>query len=394
MAVARAYVNPAVLAWARIRAGAAIGDVARAASVAPEVAHAWENGHRSPTFTQARRVASCLHVPFGTLWLPEPPNEDPLPPDFRATGGARPHAPSVALRDEIARVRLLQAWYRDWLDEHDAARLPFVASADINDAPDAVASSIDATLGGLEAIRTSYGGEDFVREITRACERAGIVVISNGVVGHDTHRPLSVDEFRGFVLVDDLAPVVHLNRRDAPTARAFTLAHELAHVWFGQSGIDRPDGTDDPASMPSRDLLWQVERACNRVAAALLMPEGAVRAHASITGPANDVIASVANAFRVSLAAAHFRLHGLGIVSEPWTPLAGEWSDTGLRPAEQSGGNFYRTAVVRTGAPIMRALLDAVDSGARSVVEVTRLLGVGRDKVDGLRASLTASRAS
>ena len=204
MAVARAYVNPEVLAWARIRAGAAIGDVARAASVAPEVAHAWENGHRSPTFTQARRVASRLYVPFGTLWLPEPPNEDPLPPDFRATGGARTHAPSVALRDEIARVRLLQAWYRDWLDEHDAARLPFVASADINDAPDAVASSIAATLGGLEAIRTSFGGEDFVREITRACERAGIVVISNGVVGHDTHRPLSVDEFRGFVLVDDL----------------------------------------------------------------------------------------------------------------------------------------------------------------------------------------------
>jgi hypothetical protein len=124
------------------------------------------------------------------------------------------------------------------------------------------------------------------------------------------------------------------------------------------------------------------------------MPESAVRAHASITGPANDVIASVANAFRVSLAAAHIRLDGLGIISEPWTPLAGEWSDTGLRPAEPSGGNFYRTAVVRTGAPIMRALLDAVDSGARSVVEVTRLLGVGRDKVDGLRASLTASRAS
>ena len=214
------------------------------------------------------------------------------------------------------------------------------------------------------------------------------------MVGHDTHRPLSIEEFRGFVLVDDVAPVVHVNRRDAPTARAFTLAHELAHVWFGQSAIDRPDGIDDPTAGPSSELLWQVERACNRVAATLLMPEGAIREHASIAGPASDVVASIANAFRVSRAAAHIRLHGLGIVSEPWTPLVGAWSDTGLRPAEQSGGNFYRTAVVRTGAPIMRALLDAVDSGARSVVEVTRLLGVGRDKVNGLRASFTASHAS
>ena len=394
MAVARAYVNPAVLAWARSRAGFAISDVARAASVAPEVAFAWENGDRSPTFTQARKVASRLHVPFGTLWLPQPPDEDPLPPDFRTSGDPHPQAPSIALRDEIARVRLLQAWYRDWLDEHDAARLPFVASAEISHAPETVASSIDAALGGLDAIRRRHGDEDFVREITRACEHAGIVVISNGVVGHDTHRPLSIDEFRGFVLVDDLAPVVHLNRRDAPTARAFTLAHELAHVWFGQSAIDRPDGTDDPASSPSPERVRQVERACNRVAASLLMPEGAVREHASITGPASDVIGSIANAFRVSRAAAHIRLHGLGIVSEPWTPLAGAWPDDGMRPSERSGGNYYRTAVVRTGAPIMRALLDAVDSGARSVVEVTRLLGVGRDKVDGLRATLSVSLPS
>ena len=65
-----------------------------------------------------------------------------------------------------------------------------------------------------------------------------------------------------------------------------------------------------------------------------------------------------------------------------------------MRPSERSGGNYYRTAVVRTGAPIMRALLDAVDSGARNVVEVTRLLGVGRDKVDGLRATLSVSLPS
>lgn len=323
MAVARAYVNPAILVWARTRAGADIGDVARAAAVRPDVVQAWEDGRAEPTFLQARKVAARLHVPFGLLWLPVPPIDAPLPTDFRGVAGAPPPTPSLGLRDEIARVRVLQAWYREWLEEHDADPLPFVRSADPDDPAEAVAASIDATLGGLDAIRRSHGGEDFVREVLRSCERARLVVISNGVVGHDSHRPLSVDEFRGFVLVDDLAPVIYLNRRDAPTARAFTLAHELAHVWFGVSAIDRPDGTVGMAPGQVEDVRRRVERACNRVAAALLMPETTVRAHASAIAVGDGVVESVARAFRVSRAAARVRLHDLGVVAEPWIPLDG-----------------------------------------------------------------------
>lgn len=74
---------------------------------------------------------------------------------------------------------------------------------------------------------------------------------------------MDVNEFRGFVLIDKFAPVIFLNGRDAPSALVFTLAHELAHVWLGISGVDDLDiyGND-----PTEVL-------CNKIAAEILVPE-------------------------------------------------------------------------------------------------------------------------
>jgi Zn-dependent peptidase ImmA (M78 family) len=108
-----------------------------------------------------------------------------------------------------------------------------------------------------------------VRALRVAAEAAGVFVVTNGIVGNNTHRKLDVDEFRGFVLVDDLAPFIFINGADGKAAQMFTLAHELAHVWCGQSGV-----FDLRDLQPTGD---DVEQVCNKIAAEFLAPAGELR---------------------------------------------------------------------------------------------------------------------
>src|SRR5262249_30123596 len=131
--------------------------------------------------------------------------------------------------------------------------------------PDIVAADMRDTFGIDDELREEAQSSDqFLRAYVRRVEATGILVLRAGVVESNTHRPLRVDEFRGFVISDELAPLVFINARDAKTAQIFTLTHEIAHLWFGQSGISSPAEYRGPESA--------TERLCNRVAAESLVP--------------------------------------------------------------------------------------------------------------------------
>ena len=126
---------------------------------------------------------------------------------------------------------------------------------------------MSAVLSIEQIRRTSHTWDEFLRELTRSAEATGILVMRSGIVGGNTRRKLSVNEFRGFVISDDLAPLVFINGRDSKAAQIFTLVHELVHVWIDRSGISNPDPKDVPA-----ELRNTVETFCNSVAAEVLVP--------------------------------------------------------------------------------------------------------------------------
>ena len=216
--------------------GMDIGAAALAAGVQAEQFERWETGDGLPTFRQAQNIAQALHAPFGFFFLPQAPVEEPLLPDLRTVGGRPVGSPSVDLLETVKQALQRQAWYIEYQQEQGAAALPFVAKFKLDASTQAVAADIRAMLGvALEQGQRRW--DDYQRALIQGAEKAGVLVMRSGMVGNNTHRKLDVSEFRGFAISHALAPVVFINAADAPTARLFTLMHELAHIWFGSSGI-------------------------------------------------------------------------------------------------------------------------------------------------------------
>src|SRR5262249_43356016 len=147
---------------------------------------------------------------------------------------------------------------------------------------------------------------DAVGELRRAIEGLAIMAVINGVVGNNTHRKLSVEEFRGFALSDDYAPLVFVNGADAKSAQMFTLAHELAHILLGEIAV-----TDvGPASRPTQCL----EAWCDRAAAEFLVPAQELKVYWQHIRREAQPFVLIAREFKVSPIVAGRRAMDLGLV--------------------------------------------------------------------------------
>jgi DNA-binding Lrp family transcriptional regulator len=69
-----------------------------------------------------------------------------------------------------------------------------------------LSQDIRRTLGLKDGWASKQGTwQEALRNLIKKLEDIGIIVVINRVVGNNTHRKLDVDEFRGFVLIDDYA---------------------------------------------------------------------------------------------------------------------------------------------------------------------------------------------
>ncbi|MGV3593409.1 MAG: ImmA/IrrE family metallo-endopeptidase [Gammaproteobacteria bacterium] len=260
MAPIQAKINTDMLSWARERAQMSISALAEKMSIAEGKLAAWEQGEKYPTFKQAKTFAAKTHIPFGYLYLATPPEETLPIPDLRTVGGEGPKRPSAELIDIVNIILRRQQWYREFMLDQKAHKLRFIGKYDVNASVDVIVEDVRATLKA-PAIVNRGSWEEYFTTLVSKIEDIGILVMRQGDVGHHS-RPLSVTEFRGFAISDDVAPVIFINQADAPNPRLFTLIHELAHVWLGTSGVSdaRPD------TKRREEIL------CNAVAAEFLVP--------------------------------------------------------------------------------------------------------------------------
>ncbi|MEG3617384.1 XRE family transcriptional regulator [Magnetovibrio sp. PR-2] len=260
------WLNPEMLEWARNWRGLTLDDVAERFKKTPEQIRAWELNEASPTVKQARKLAKLYSRSFSEFFLPSPPDV-PKPitlPDFRL------HKDVLDASHEWE-VEQLQQWVEtqreaaiDLFQEvgEAPAEIDSKLFFSLRDEPEAAAEIARKTVGfskddqfGLKKAE-AYTLPNILRD---RLEAIGILTLRHSQLKHYGIRGMCIAEF-------PLPTIVFT--KESPTAQAFTVAHEFAHILLKASGVTGPKSKDYD-SVPE-------ERWCDRFAAAFLMPKSLV----------------------------------------------------------------------------------------------------------------------
>ena len=363
--------QPEVLRWARERAKLQPEELANKMGVKrPERVLEWENDG-AISVAQIDKLAKCTYTPLGFLYLDEPPDERLPITDFRTREGTPP--PSPDLLETVYLMQRRQAWMRDELIQDGTEPLDFVGAYELSSQPECVANAMRETLQLTDGwAETQSTLSDALRFLQNQLDANGVLVCFNGVVGNNTHRKLIPNEFQGFALADEYAPLVFVNSADFKAAQIFTLAHEFAHLFIGESGVSCFEALQ-PASN-------EAEEFCNEAAAEFLVPEEELYALCPHVERANDRYQAIAGRFKVSSVVAARRALDLDLIGrDVFFRLYQEYDDKeqrSIRESEVSGGNFWSIQRWRIGPRFAAAIVRAVRERRMLYREAYNLTGL------------------
>jgi Zn-dependent peptidase ImmA (M78 family) len=390
-------VNPDILKWARETAGltleeaAAKLDIGEARDVpGPDRLAAYEAGEREPSRPLLVRMAKQYRRPLLMFYMSEVPKLGERGQDFRTLPPEHSRTQDALVDALIRDVRARQEMVRAALeDEDEAIRLPFVASMTMRDGVQAVLQSIREKLDlDLEQYRGretgNYGSVGFAYLRTQA-EKAGIYVLLIGNLGSH-HTSLDVELFRGFALADDIAPFIVINDQDAETAWAFSLLHELCHIWLGATGISGAN----PATA--------VEQFCNDVAGRFLLPENEIDTLRDLRGAGIDAVAARISDFaeyrHISRSMVAYKLYREGIIQHDlWSSLTAfyrnQWRTNREAQRERNrdrvgGPNYYVVRRHRLGEALVSFTRRMLAERVLSPSKAGKILGVKPSNVYGV----------
>ena len=373
--------QPKLLRWARERAGLDTAELAGKLKVKPERVLDWECSGRI-SIAQADALAKRTYTPLGFLYLSKPPDESLPIVDFRTVGDGPLEQPSPDLIETVFAMQRRQEWMRDELIiEYETPALSFVGKFTPTEDPGIVADSMREVL----AVKRDWAAENpnwesAMHFLQERIESVGVLLVINGVVGNNTHRKLDPEEFQGFVLSDEYAPLIFVNNADYKSAQMFTMAHELAHIFIGESGLSSFEYLQ-----PSDHA---VEQFCNQTAAEFLVPEQSLRTYWPEVSHMADPYTQAARQFKVSSIVVARRTLDLSLISrdaffEFYSGYQGhEWRSA---QKSQEGSNFWNTQKWRIGTRFAAAVVRAVREDRLTYKEAYSLTGLRGDAFEKMQ---------
>lgn len=358
-------INNNLLIWAIERAGINIDEVSR---TIPSFS-SWLLGKKKPTAKQLEKFAQKVHLPFGYLFLENPP-EEKLPIPFFRTLSSQEYKININIYDSVLLLQQRQSWLTDYLKENNYLQLNFVGKfsnkPDINDVVNDIRKTLKIDEDWAKEFSTWEKAKD---HLTQLIEDAGIITTFSSIVGNNTRRNIKVDDCRGFVLVDDYAPFMFINSADSKSAQMFTMAHELAHIWIGQSA-----GFDFRQLQPANN---QTEVLCDKIAAEFLVPAKSIED----SWQAVKDISQLARYFKVSQIVIARRLLDLGKISKnEFITFYDNYINQDFARSEnrEGGGDFYKTQRKRLSVRFLSFVNQAVKENkllVRDAYNLTNLKG-------------------
>lgn len=381
-------VNPVIMRWARETAGLNVEEAAEKIGlnaargiVASDRLIMLEAGEVEPTRPLLLKMASLYRRPILTFYLANPPAVAARGEDFRTLPTEFAQRDAALVDTLLREVRARQDMVRAVLEaEEEADRLGFVGSLQGQRDPKAIAAAIRRSLDfDLQIFRHGSGrgtlkGFAYLRD---RAEAAGIFVLLIGNLGNH-HSTLNVELFRGFALADPIAPFVVINDQDSEQAWSFTLLHELAHIWLGQTGVS--------GGRPSN----AVETLCNDVAGRILLPTAEIAGEANLIGAAQERvvarISAIAESRQVSHSMVAYKLYREGIIDQRmWFSVTALFRQQWLRSKaaqrerarENEGGpSYYVVRRHKLGNRLVELAKRMLADGALSPSKAGTILGV------------------
>ncbi|MCU7878963.1 MAG: ImmA/IrrE family metallo-endopeptidase [Candidatus Thiodiazotropha sp. (ex Lucinoma borealis)] len=385
-------INHQILVWARNQASLSPDEACSALKLsdgkketALEKLAGYETGTKEPSRAMLREMARTYRRPILTFYLNDAPNKVDRGEDLRTLAGALDakleYHVSVLIRDIKARQSIVR---QILLDEDEAEPHNFIGGYTIKDNISKVVQGLRSLLGiDLTEYRRQSNYDDAFKLLRNAVENLGVFVVLKGNLG-SYHTDIDLTIFRGFALCDDIAPFIVINHKEAKSARAFTLIHELAHLLIGKTGIS---GTETEL---------EIEKFCDSVASEFLLPEEEIAQFTAESYSFDDIqknISFYAQYRRISRTQVAYRLLARGVITNQVfrqlkTHYLKLWRENQDREKEKNrskdGGpsaNVIRRSYL---GGLVRFVQRMNDAGAISTTKAGVVLGVKPLKVNKL----------
>jgi len=361
-------VNARILRWARERAGLDLGEVAARLQKTPEIIAAWESGEAFPTYNQLELLAeSVFHRPVAMFFLPNPPEEEPIEREFRVLPHTEVDQLSADTRYALRDARAFQRSLMELTGGRNPAER--VITKDFSPAREADPLSLARRVRAYLGVDSeSSKGWDTPREAMTwwrdRVESVGVFVFK---------RSFDQREVSGFCVFDQEFPIIVVNNSTAFTRQIFTLVHELGHLLFGVSSITSDEAFDQRLTGPTREL----EIACNRFAAELLVPEESFP-WADFHPSSLDEFAQVnARRYGVSKEVILRKLLDRQLIDQAtYASRVQQWRNEGDSRAEGRGGNYYATQAAYLGKAFLSLAFSQYRAGNIGLPELADHLKV------------------